>query len=36
MQEYEVKDKSYWWNTPSALTPADYDYFVFVPASDPG
>ena len=36
MQEYEIKDKSYWWNTPNSLTPADYDYFVFVPASDPG
>jgi hypothetical protein len=36
MQEYEVKDKSYWWNTPNDLTPADYDYFVFIPASDPG
>jgi uncharacterized membrane protein len=36
MQEYEINDKSYWWQTPNSLTPADYDYFVFVPASDPG
>jgi len=36
MQEYEIKDKSYWWNTPNSLTPADYDYFVFIPVSDPG
>jgi uncharacterized membrane protein len=36
MQEYEIKDKSYWWNTPNSLRPADYDYFVFIPVSDPG
>jgi len=36
MQEYEVRDKSYFWEFPSPLTPKDYDYFVFVPASDPG
>ncbi len=36
MREYDVKDKSYFWQSPGALAPADYDYFVFVPASDPG
>jgi uncharacterized membrane protein len=35
MQEYDIKDKSYWWQTPNALKPADYDYFVFIPVSDP-
>lgn len=35
MQEYEIRDKSYWWQTPSSLKPADYDYFVFIPVSDP-
>lgn len=36
MLEYEVKDRSYFWQTPNSLAPADYDYFVFLPASDPG
>lgn len=36
MMEYDVKDKSYWWQTPNSLVPADYDYFVFTPAGDPG
>jgi hypothetical protein len=36
MLEYEVKDKSYFWHTPNSLLPADYDYFVFTPAGDPG
>jgi hypothetical protein len=36
MMEYDVKDKSYWWQTPNTLTPSDYDYFVFTPAGDPG
>jgi uncharacterized membrane protein len=35
MLPYDIKDRSYWWQTPNALVPADYDYFVFVPASDP-
>jgi hypothetical protein len=35
MLPYEVKDRSYWWQTPGALEPAAYDYFVFVPPSDP-
>jgi hypothetical protein len=33
---YDVKDRSYWWETPNSLKPVDYDYFVFTPASDPG
>lgn len=33
---YDIKDKSYFWETPNSLVPADYDYFVFLPASDPG
>lgn len=36
MAEYDVVDKSYFWRSPNALAPADYDYFVFIPASDPG
>jgi hypothetical protein len=35
MLPYEIKDRSYWWQTPGALEPAAYDYFVFVSASDP-
>jgi hypothetical protein len=33
---YDIKDRSYFWETPNSLVPADYDYFVFLPASDPG
>ncbi len=33
---YDIKDRSYFWETPNSLVPADYDYFVFIPASDPG
>jgi hypothetical protein len=36
MMEYDVKDKSYWWQTPNSLAPGDYDYFVFTRAGDPG
>ena len=36
MREYDIKDRSYFWQTPNSLTPADYDYIVFLPASDPG
>jgi hypothetical protein len=36
MKEYDIKDRSYWWQTPNSLAPADYDYFVFTPAGDPG
>ena len=35
MLPYEIKDRSYWWQTPGALEPAAYDYFVFAPPSDP-
>jgi hypothetical protein len=35
MLPYEIQDRSYWWKTPGALEPAAYDYFVFVPPSDP-
>lgn len=36
MMPYDVKDRSYFWESPDSLaSPADYDYFVFVPASDP-
>jgi len=33
---YDIKDRSYFWETPNSLMPADYDYFVFIPVSDPG
>jgi uncharacterized membrane protein len=36
MLEYDIKDRSYWWQTPNSLVPTDYDYFVFTPAGDPG
>ena len=36
LKEYDVKDKSYFWQSPDALEPLEYDYFVFTPASDPG
>jgi len=36
MADYDIKDKSYWWQTPNDLVPMDYDYFVFTPAGDPG
>ncbi len=35
MLPYEIKDRSYWWQMRGALEPATYDYFVFVPPSDP-
>ncbi len=35
MLPYEIKDRSYFWQTPGALEPAAYDYFVFIPPSDP-
>ena len=35
MLPYDVKDRSYFWETPNSLAPADYDYFIFTPASDP-
>jgi uncharacterized membrane protein len=37
MMPYDVKDRSYSWESPDSLaSPADYDYFVFTPANDPG
>lgn len=36
MEPYDVEDHSYFWESPNALPPAQYDYFVFTPASDPG
>ena len=36
MVEYDIKDRSYWWQTPNSLTPRDYDYFIFTLAGDPG
>jgi hypothetical protein len=36
MKEYAVKDKSYVWQSPDALEPSEYDYFVFTPEGDPG
>ena len=35
MQPYDIKDRSYFWQTPGTLEPAAYDYFVFIPPSDP-
>ena len=35
MAPYDVRDRSYFWQAPNSLPPADYDYFVFTPASDP-
>jgi hypothetical protein len=33
---FDIKDRSYFWETPNSLVPADYDYFVYLPACDPG
>jgi uncharacterized membrane protein len=35
LQPYDIKDRSYFWETPNPLKPPDYAYFVFIPASDP-
>ena len=35
MLPYDIKDRSYWWQSQGALEPAEYDYFVFIPACDP-
>jgi Dolichyl-phosphate-mannose-protein mannosyltransferase len=32
---YDIKDPSYFWQTPNSLMPRDYNYFVFIPGSDP-
>ena len=36
MEPYDVEDRSYFWESPNALPAAQYDYFVFTPANDPG
>jgi hypothetical protein len=36
MKPYDVKDRSYFWESPNSLSPGDYDYYVFTPANDPG
>jgi hypothetical protein len=36
MRPYDVKDRSYFWESPNSLAPADYNYYVFTPANDPG
>lgn len=36
MEPYDVNDRSYFWKSPDSMPPAQYDYFVFTPASDPG
>ncbi len=36
MKPYDVKDKSYFWESPGALQPAAYNYYLFIPANDPG
>jgi hypothetical protein len=35
MEPFDVEDRSYFWQSPDALPPAQYDYFVFTPANDP-
>jgi uncharacterized membrane protein len=35
MLPYDIKDSSYFWQTPNSLMPRDYSYFVFTPESDP-
>lgn len=35
MLPYDIKDRSYVWQTPNSLVPADYDYFLYTPANDP-
>ena len=36
MKPYDVKDRSYFWQSPGALEPAEYNYYLFIPANDPG
>jgi hypothetical protein len=36
MKPYDIKDRSYFWESPNSLAPADYDYYIFTPANDPG
>ena len=35
MLPYDIKDPSSTWQTPGTPDPSAYDYFVFIPASDP-
>jgi len=32
---YDVKDNSYFWESPGAMEPADYNYYLFTPSNDP-
>lgn len=36
LKPYDVKDRSYFWESPGALEPEDYNYYVFTSANDPG
>jgi hypothetical protein len=36
MKPYDIQDRSYFWRSPDSLQPADYDYYVYIPANDPG
>jgi hypothetical protein len=36
MKPYDIKDRSYFWESPDALTPEGYNYYVFTSANDPG
>jgi uncharacterized membrane protein len=36
LEPYDVKDRSYFWESPNALAPEAYDYYVFTSANDPG
>lgn len=36
MKPYDVKDRSYFWESPNALPPEAYNYYVFTSANDPG
>jgi uncharacterized membrane protein len=36
MKPYDVKDRSYFWESPNALAPEAYNYYVFTSANDPG
>jgi hypothetical protein len=35
MNPYDVKDRSYFWESPNSLAPAEYNYYVFTSANDP-
>jgi hypothetical protein len=35
MKPYDVKDRSYFWESPNALAPEAYNYYVFTSANDP-